>query len=271
MNYRHAFHAGNFADLLKHAVLTVLLREATADCFATAPLTVIDTHAGAGRYDLGGKAARRTGEAAIGALMRAPDAPPAFDALRAAVHRLNPDGGWRFYPGSPRLIADQLRPGDRLVACEMRADDHAALGSILPKARVLRGDGWRLGLDNLPAAPAPALALIDPPYEAPGDGMRAAAFVRAALRRNPRAVISLWAPIKDLTGFDALRSRLAEAGRYTLVECRLHPLDDPMRLNGCAMAVFNVPTGLDDTFSATAAWIVGDLGEAGAASHVGHY
>ena len=271
MNYRHAFHAGNFADLLKHAVLTALLREATADRFATSPLTAIDTHAGAGRYDLGGEAARRTGEAAIGVLMRAPNAPAAFDDLRGAVHRLNPDGRWRFYPGSPLLIADQLRPRDRLVACEMRADDHAALGRLLPEARVLRGDGWRLGLDNLPAAPARALALIDPPYEAPGDGTRAAAFVRAASRRNPRAVIALWAPIKDLTGFDALRSRLAEAGRYTLVECRLRPLDDPMRLNGCAMAVFNAPAGLDDTFAAAAAWIVGDLSEAGAASHLGRY
>jgi 23S rRNA (adenine2030-N6)-methyltransferase len=122
VNYRHAFHAGNFADLVKHAALLRLLRMATA---RPEPLFVLDTHAGAGLYDL---RAARTNEAAqgVGRLMVEPS-PPIFEPLRRAVAALNPSGGATRYPGSPRLIADALRPADRLVACELRPDDHSLL------------------------------------------------------------------------------------------------------------------------------------------------
>ena len=262
MNYRHAFHAGNFADLIKHAVLTALMAELTA---AGAPLTVIDTHAGAGVYDLAGEAARRTGEGAagIGVLLADEAAPAAFDALKAAVRRLGPNR----YPGSPELITALSRPGDTLIACEARADDFAALARVL-KRRVsviaLHEDGWRAAERRLPAPPARALVLIDPPYELADDAARAARAVRRLQARNGAAIIAVWAPIKDLASYDAMLGDLeAAAGARPVLaaEVRLRPLDDPTRLNGCAMIVIGAPPAIKGPATKAAAWIAAHLGE----------
>ncbi len=272
MNYRHAFHAGNFADLLKHAVLGELLSAALA---SPAPLTVIDTHAGAGLYDLAGAEARRSGEteAGIARLMADPAAPAPFAALKAAVRRAN-TGAVRWYPGSPLLIADALRARDRLIGCELRHDDHAALKAALPRqlgALVLREDGWAVVAARTPPAPAAVLVLIDPPFERPDDGASAASAIGAVLARNPAAVIAVWAPIKDLAGFDALQSACEDAarGRPMLVaQVRLRPLADPMRLNGCAMIVVNPPLSLAAPARMAADWIVAAVGEAGGEARV---
>jgi 23S rRNA (adenine2030-N6)-methyltransferase len=261
MNYRHVFHAGNFADLLKHAVLSVLLVEMTR---AGGPLTVIDTHAGAGIYDLAGEAARKTGEAAaVEALMADAGAPEVFASLKAAVRG-------RQYPGSPQLIAAALRPGDRLFACETRADDFATLAAHLkrwPGATALNQDGWEAAATRTPAGPGPALVLIDPPYELADDGERAAATTRRVLARNGAAVIAVWAPIKDLATFDSLFDGLegAAGARPVLVaEVRLRRLDDPTRLNGCAMMVVNAPRRAAGLSAVAAEWIAEALGEFGA-------
>jgi 23S rRNA (adenine2030-N6)-methyltransferase len=157
LNYRHAFHAGNFADLVKHAALTLLLGDLAAD---PGPLTIIDTHAGAGVYDLGEEMARKSGEAAVGVarLIAAPDAPGAFDALKAAVAELNPGGGLRLYPGSPSLIGRALRKGDRHIACEIRDDDLALLRRTLgryPGAQALQADGFATATERTPAGGGP--------------------------------------------------------------------------------------------------------------------
>src|SRR5436190_3068577 len=129
LNYRHAFHAGNFADLVKHAALLAVLARLQAEA---SPLSVIDTHAGRGLYDLAGPEAVKSGEAEAGIarLMAATDAPADFDALTAAVRTLNGAGPIRRYPGSPWLIAECLRPGDRYLACELRGDEHGALNRL---------------------------------------------------------------------------------------------------------------------------------------------
>lgn len=266
MNYRHIYHAGNFADLLKHAVLTALLETMTK---GGAPLTVIDTHAGAGVYDLGSDAALKTREAAagIGRLMADEHAPAAFDALKAAVRRMN-DGPVLYYPGSPELIAQALRGRDRLIACETRRDDFEMLSHTLrgPGALAVREDGWDVARRRTPKGPAAVLVLIDPPYEASDDPDRAAAAVHAVLARNAGAVIAVWAPIKDLAGFDALVGALEESAgdrRLLLIETRLRPPNDPLRMNGCAMIVINPPAGLEAPAAAAAAWIAAALGEDG--------
>ena len=266
MNYRHVYHAGNFADLLKHAVLTALLEPMTR---SAAPFTVIDTHAGAGVYDLRSDPALKTGEAAagIGVLMADEHAPVAFDALKAAVRHMN-EGQVRYYPGSPELIAQALRGRDRLIACETRRDDFEMLSQTLrgPGALAVREDGWEAARRRTPKAPAPVLVLIDPPYEASDDPDRAADVVRAVLARNAGAVIAVWAPIKDLAGFDALVGALEEsaADRALLViETRLRPPNDPLRMNGCAMVVINAPADLEAQAVAAASWIATTLGEAG--------
>jgi 23S rRNA (adenine2030-N6)-methyltransferase len=268
MNYRHAYHAGNFADLLKHTVLTELMRALTA---LRPPLTVIDTHAGAGLYDLESGEARRTGEgvAGIGRLLGASDAPAVFDDLKAAVARINKPGAMRFYPGSPLVIEGRLRPHDHYIGCEYRADDYAALRTSLSRkagAVVLRGDGWSLGAERAPKSPASLLVLIDPPFERGDDADQAIGLTRTVLKRNAGAVIATWSPIKDLTGFDALAMALSDAAAPAptmVAEVRLRPLSDPMTMNGCAMIVANPPPGLEERIEQAAVWVARRLGERG--------
>ena len=268
MNYRHAYHAGNFADLLKHAVLTQLMRTMTG---AGPPLTVIDTHAGAGLYDLDGGEARRTGEgmAGIGVLLGASDIPAVFVDLKSVVEQCNKPGVLRFYPGSPLIIESRSRPRDRYIGCEFRADDFSALQNSLSQKSglsLLKGDGWVLAREQAPKSPAPLLLLIDPPFERGDDADQAIDLTRVVLKRNPGAVIAVWCPIKDLTGFDATAMALADAAApasTVVAEVRLRPLSDPMRMNGCAMIVANSPPGLDERFAQAAEWIALSLGEHG--------
>lgn len=265
MNYRHAFHAGNFADLVKHACLTSVLARMTA---AARSFSVIDTHAGAGLYDLDSDEAKRSGEASAGAgrLMTDPDAPTVFDTLKREVGKLNPSGGLRQYPGSPLLIANALRGGDTLVACELRPDDFAVLERVLkrPGVETLRADGYDVGPDRVRAGRA-TLVLIDPPFERGDDYARVLACVRAVLRRDAKAVIMIWLPLKDLETFDGfLRGLEAMAPLQVLVaEARLRALDDPMRMNGCAIVMVNDPPGAEQDAGAACGWVVGELGEAG--------
>src|SRR4029079_307960 len=179
MNYRHEFHAGNFADVVKHAVLARIvsyLREKPA------PFRVVDTHAGAGFYGLGGEKAARTGEwrEGIGRLLRAKLAPDVRDLLAPyldAVAAHNPDGPIRFYPGSPILVRAWLRPGDRLTACELEPHAAAALAENLKthtRAEVVAIHGWVALSAYIPPKERRGLVLIDPPYEAPDEFARLA-------------------------------------------------------------------------------------------------
>lgn len=258
LNYRHAFHAGNFADLVKHAGLTLLLDALMAEASG---LVIVDTHAGAGGYDLEGELSRRTGEAAQG-IFRLMDAsaPAAFDRLKAAVEDLNPEGGVRFYPGSPRLIGAALRRGDRYTACEIRDDDLALLAQTLapfPGARAVQADGYETAPATVPAK-GRALVLIDPPFERPDDYQRIAGALAAVRAKNPRAVVAVWLPLKDLETFDAfLRSIEPLAPDALVAECRLRKLDDPMKMNGCALVIAGAPAGLQEQLADVCRWVAG--------------
>jgi len=282
MNYRHAFHAGNFADLLKHAVVLDLMGRLTA---AAGPLSVVDTHAGAGAYDLTGDLARRTGEAeaGVGRLMADAAAPAVFASLKAAVARMNPSGGRvRHYPGSPLLIAPALRPGDRYVGCEIRPDDGADLTANLKGlggAEVRQADGWATAAAEARLASKAGrrlFVLIDPPFERGDDYPAIARAVGEVLAAAPGAVIAVWAPIKDLATFDTLLGEVedaaadataaaGEAAPAMLVsEVRLRPLDDPMKMNGCAMLVLGAPAGTEAAARAAGDWIAAACGGPGA-------
>jgi 23S rRNA (adenine2030-N6)-methyltransferase len=272
MNYRHAFHAGNFADLLKHAIVLELMGRLTA---AAGPLTVVDTHAGAGGYDLTGDLARKTGEgqAGIVRLMADAGAPAVFDALKAAVRQMNGKGeAVRLYPGSPLLIAPALRGGDRYIGCEIRPDDGASLKASLkgvPGAEVRQADGWSVAVEQARAARSARrlFILIDPPFERGDDYASIVDTAAAVLAAAPGAVIAIWVPIKDLATFDALLGELEDdtGGASLLVsEVRLRPLTDPMKMNGCAMIVLGAPSGAEAVAAAAADWIAQNLGETGA-------
>jgi 23S rRNA (adenine2030-N6)-methyltransferase len=268
LNYRHAFHAGNFADLVKHAALLQLIGLLTRE---GGPLRVIDTHAGRGVYDLAGPEARKSGEAAAGIarLMAAADAPAGFAPLKAAVSTLNAGGPVRRYPGSPWLIAHAIRPSDSYLACELRADEQAALRRTLAgrrNATTLVGDGYEAARTRTPTS-GQTLLLIDPPFERADDYGRIVETAGAARRRNRHAVLMVWLPLKDLTTFDAFLSAFEDAVEAAplVTETRIRPLTDPMKMNGCALVLLGAPEAIADPLEAICRWTAETLGEAGEA------
>ncbi len=269
MNYRHSFHAGNFADLVKHALVLWLLKTRQL----VGPVTVLDTHAGAGLYDLTGDATRsREAEAGVERLMAAADRPALIEALAAEVAALNPEGGVRFYPGSPVLAARSLRSGDAYVGFELREEVAGLLRDSLsrfPTARGEIGDGYDMVLAEARQAGG-SLVLIDPPFERPDDYIRAADAASAIVKADATAVVAIWTPLKDLETFDGFLRRLASGAKApTLVaEARLRPLTNPMKMNGCAMVVVNPPEGADAAAAEICGWVAGTLGDAGAKAEV---
>lgn len=251
VNYRHAFHAGNHGDCLKHALLVALVRSLLRK---PAPFAVLDTHAGAGRYDLAAAAAR-TGEFLEGfARLRA--APPPALADFCALAAAEPG----HYPGSPLLVRRLLRPQDRLACCELHAEDHAALRGLFardPQVAVHRRDGWQaLGALLPPQASSNGarrgLVLIDPPFEAAGDHERLVAGLATAHRRFGHGILAAWYPIKHAAPVRALHAAVQQAGLRDVLACELllRPPLDPARLNGSGMLVVNPPFGFQATAQA---------------------
>jgi len=270
MNYRHAFHAGNFADLHKHAILLAMLAALQAESEA---LAVIDTHAGAGAYDLSGEMAQRSGEAQAGIfrLKAAVDAPAAFGPLLAAVLKINSGQAGDLYPGSPLLMARALRRGDRYTGCELRPDDMTLLAKTLApyaNAQALEADGFSTAAAQAGKG-GRAFVLIDPPFERPDDYARIVDTTRAVLKRAPDAALAIWLPIKDLETFDAfLRAMETVTNDLLVAELRLRPLSDPMKMNGCAMVMIGAPAAVDGAAAQAGDWIAARLGEAGGRSRV---
>jgi 23S rRNA (adenine2030-N6)-methyltransferase len=234
MNYRHAFHAGNFADVHKHVVLTRILQHLRAK---PAAFRVIDTHAGAGRYDLLGPEAARAGEWRSGIARVFPLRQPGADGTGVAddvrallspyldiVASLNPGGELRLYPGSPLIVSALLRPQDRLIACEVDPRAAASLKTALrgeANAKVLPFDGW-MGLSaNVPPKERRGLVLIDPPYEKTDDFDRLSGAFAQAHRKWPNGLYLLWYPIKAREAADALARRLSRLGVAKIMRCEL--------------------------------------------------
>ncbi len=237
MNYRHAFHAGNFADCMKHALLVWLVRALQRK---PTPISVLDTHAGAGSYDLSSGPAERTGEwrAGIGRLLD--DPPQKLAEYIGLVRQLG------LYPGSPALIRALLRPDDRLTCCELHPDEYAALRRRFahdPAVAVHYRDAWEALGALLPPQPRRGLVLIDPPYEAPDEFDRLARGLTAGWTRFRPGVFTAWYPIKHRAPVRAFFAAVRQAGIRDIVAAELllrEPID-PARLNGCGMLVINPP------------------------------
>jgi 23S rRNA (adenine2030-N6)-methyltransferase len=248
MNYRHAFHAGGFADVVKHALLVLLLAHLRKK---ETPFSVLDTHAGAGRYDLTGDAASRTGEAAEGVLKLVQGEPsPALAAYLDCLKSENPS--WptiRTYPGSPAIVRALLRPQDRLVAVELHPEDARALKRIFAgdkQAAVHEADGYLALRAHLPPKERRGLVLIDPPYEERDELRALARALPEAIARFRTGIFALWYPIKDAGPIERFHAELATLGRPVLAAefLRFAPTD-PARLNGCGLAVVNPPWQFD--------------------------
>ncbi len=237
MNYRHIFHAGNFADCMKHALLLWLLQ---ALQHKPAPVFVLDTHAGAGAYDLDSGPAQRTGEwrAGIDRLLDTP--PPPLAAYVRLVQRLG------LYPGSPSLIRAILRPDDRLACCELHPEECFALRRHFardPQVAVHQRDAWEALGALLPPKQRRGLVLIDPPFEDPQEFTRLARGLAAAHTRFRTGVFAAWYPVKHRAPVRGFHVALQQAGIANVVvaELLLHAPLDPGRLNGCGLAVINPP------------------------------
>ena len=252
MNYQHAFHAGNFADVHKHLVLTLVVMHLRKKDTA---FRLIDTHAGAGRYDLLGAEALRSGEwrDGIGRLWDAARSGAVTEPVREliapyldAVAALNPDGDLRFYPGSPLLAAVLLRPQDRLIACELEPRAAAGLRAALGgdrRAKVLALDGWIALAANVPPKERRGLVLIDPPFEDAGDFLRLSADLAKAYRKWPTGIYLLWYPIKERNAPDALAQRLGKLAIPKILrsELLLGPPRPDAGLVGSGLFVVNPP------------------------------
>lgn len=256
MNYRHAFHAGNFADVVKHAVLSRIVEALKRKDKA---FRVIDTHAGAGAYRLSSTAAERTGEwrEGIGRLWSGiPDGPaaallaPYLESIAALNASAKTPGGLDLYPGSPRIVRHLLRSQDRLTAIELHPKDAATLrqgfaGDI--QTRVITLDGWLALGAHLPPKEKRGLVLVDPPFENEGEFERLVAGLVKAHRRWPGGIYALWYPIKDLKAVSRFRDSLARSGVPEILDVVLEirePTAEP-RLHGSGLIVVNPPYGLD--------------------------
>jgi len=276
--YRHAFHAGNHADVLKHLVLAqVLLRMAAKD----KPFSVIDTHAGAGGYSLESRYAQQNAEAATGIerLWSRDDLPAALAHYVGLVRTFNGDTGrLEQYPGSPAIANLLLRPTDPLHCFELHPTDERILRAYLgsrPHSKVTMGDGFAALAHELPPPSRRGVVLIDPPYELKADYTRTLAAVRDALTRFATGVVLVWVPQLVTVESRELPRRLLNAAASAhgatkgALHARLTVAEADARgfgLIGSSMVVINPPHGLADTLREVLPYLVKVLGQFDGAS-----
>ena len=256
MNYRHAFHAGNFADVLKHAVL--------AQCLAAlnrkdAPYRILDTHAGPGLYDLAGDRARRTGEAGTGVARLDAAMPAETEALlapyRAVLAEARTRYGETIYPGSPAIARLMMRPQDRAVLCEKHPEEALALERYVrndPRVKALTLDGWTGLKANIPPKERRGLVLMDPPFEAADEIERLPALLAAAIRKWPNGHYALWYPIKDLARTERFYDAVAASGiaKILRVELAIANPADSEGMVATGLLIVNPPWPLETMLKA---------------------
>jgi 23S rRNA (adenine2030-N6)-methyltransferase len=261
MNYRHAYHAGNFADVLKHVVLLALLDSLKAK---PTPFCLIDTHAGSGLYALDGVEAGKTGEYKDGvARLLFPDLhgdepiagslPPLLRRWLDLITQMDGNQGeLHYYPGSPMLGALSMRPGDSAQLCELLPGEADRLRELFrndPRMHVHQRNGYEALKGLTPPKEKRGLVLIDPPYEAQEAEYKAIEqALKAAMLRWPTGMYAVWYPIKLRSQVQPFLRWLPRSGarRVLCVELLLHPDDSPLRLNGSGMVILNAPYQLDE-------------------------
>jgi len=247
MNYRHSFHAGNSADVVKHSLLIALVRALQQKQSA---LTLIDTHAGCGLYDLSGEQAQRTGECAQGVLRALADPNPLLDDYRAAVQAVN-DGpinggaGPQLYPGSPKFLAQLLREQDALILNEKHPEDVYTLRGVMrgTSAAVHERDAYEFWLAMLPPRTPRGVVVVDPPYEQTDERARITATLAAAHRKWAHGVSVIWYPLKERPTHAQWKHQLRKIGipKFLSVEHWLYDTDQPGIYNGAGLFIINPP------------------------------
>ena len=242
MNYRHSFHAGNSADVVKHSLLIALVQ---ALQLKDGALTLIDTHAGCGLYDLEGDSAQRTGEATHGVMRAMADPSPLLNDYRAAVRAVNAEDETRFYPGSPRFLAQLLRAQDLLILNEKHPEDAGALRRAMrdTPAAVHTRDAYELWLAMLPTRTPRGVVVVDPPYEATEERARITTTLAAAHRKWAHGVTVIWYPLKERAPHDRWKQQLRQLGipKFLTVEHWLYDAEQPGLYNGAGLFIINPP------------------------------
>ncbi len=266
MNYRHAYHAGNFADVMKHAILVLALEHLRQK---EKPFFVLDTHAGTGETDLSGVEAQKTGEFRDGIARILADPAP-HPALRPYLQTLaelgcaseNPGR----YPGSPLIARSLARESDRLAFCELHPDDAVNLKALFRGNRTVRvheTDGYGALKALLPPPERRGLVLIDPPFEARDEFDRLLAALGEALARWASGTYLIWYPVKDPSVSGQFLDRLAEDGppKTLRAELLIRAADDPARLSGCGIIAINPPWTLEETLRDLLPWLAAKLAQ----------
>lgn len=242
MNYRHSFHAGNSADVVKHSLLIALVQ---ALQHKQSALTLIDTHAGCGMYDLDGEEAGRTGEATHGVLRAFADPNPLLNNYRAAVQAVNVGAEPHLYPGSPQILARLLRPQDFLILNEKHPEDVYTLRGVMrgTPAAVHERDAYEFWLAMLPPRTPRGVVVVDPPYEQTDERTRITATLAAAHRKWAHGVTVIWYPLKDRATHWRSKEQLRKLGipKLLSVEHWLYDGDQPGIYNGAGLFIVNPP------------------------------
>lgn len=242
MNYRHFFHAGNSADVVKHSLLIALVRALQQKQGA---LTLIDTHAGCGLYDLGGEQAQRTGEAAQGVVRAFADPNLMLDDYRAVVRAVNVGTEPRLYPGSPQFLVHLLRPQDVLILNEKHPEDAGTLRGVMrgTPAAVHERDAYELWLAMVPTRTGRGMVVVDPPYEQTDERARITDTLAAAHRKWAHGVTVIWYPLKDRATHQRWKGDLRKLGipKFMSVEHWLYDADQPGIYNGAGLFIVNPP------------------------------
>jgi len=250
MNYRHSFHAGNSADVVKHSLLIALVRALQQK---EGGLTLIDTHAGCGLYDLQGDQAQRTGESTQGVMRAFADTNPLLDDSRAAVRAVNVGDEPRLYPGSPRFLAQLLRPQDLLILNEKHPEDAYALRGVMrdTQAAVHERDAYELWLAMVPPRTSRGVVVVDPPYEQTDERARITATLAAAHRKWAHGVTVIWYPLKERPTHAQWKHKLRRLGipKFLSVEHWLYDSDQPGIYNGAGLFIVNPPYAFTQALS----------------------
>jgi 23S rRNA (adenine2030-N6)-methyltransferase len=243
--YRHLFHAGNFADVFKHALLTRLLLALNAK---ETPYCYLDTHAGTGRYDLAHEWAWKTREFenGIGRLWNRKDVPRALAPYLDAVRSENPKGRLRYYPGSPLIALKLRRPGDRIVLAELNKSDCAELEAAVGHERHLAVhcmDGYQALTAFLPPPERRGLVLLDSSFDRSKEFQRIARALRDAHRRWPTGTYAVWYPLMEPAAMRGFARDVAKTGirKVLRMELTIRPEDWRLSIRGCGMLVVNPP------------------------------
>jgi len=274
MNYSHAFHAGNFADVMKHLIVTRLVEYLKKK---DAAFRVIDTHAGIGKYDLTGAIAKRSPEwmDGIGKVLQG-GLPQKAQALAEpylkVIAELNPGEKLETYPGSPLLVRKLFRPQDRLSALELHPEYAERLGKLFEgdvQVRVIHLDGWLSLNAHVPPKEKRGLVLVDPPFEEPGEFERIVDGLVKAHGKFATGVYALWYPLKDTRAVHDFISALRDTGipKMLRAELSIRPASNPPRLHGSGMILVNPPFTLEAELRILLPALAQLLGDPGAGRH----